>query len=41
MDADIGTRHRKELKALEGERRAAIKKVKGIKGKKGKDEVAA
>jgi len=34
--------HRKELKALEGEKRAAIKKAKGTagKGKKGKQIVA-
>lgn len=34
------TRHKKELKALEGEKRAAIKKAKGLKGKKGKEALA-
>ena len=35
------TRHRKELKALEGERRAAVKKLKATLGKKAKDAVTA
>lgn len=39
--ADLHARHRKELKALEGEKRAAIKKTKATTGKKGKDLVAA
>jgi hypothetical protein len=34
-------RHRKELKGLDGERRAAVKKAKGTKGKKAREEVAA
>jgi hypothetical protein len=38
---DVEARHRKELKALEGERRAELKKAKATKGKKAKDEVAA
>jgi OTU domain-containing protein 6 len=33
--------HKKALKALEGEKRAAVKKAKGTKGKKSKDAVAA
>lgn len=35
------SQHRKELKALEGEKRAAIKKAKGMKGKKAKEALAA
>jgi NAD(P)H-hydrate repair Nnr-like enzyme with NAD(P)H-hydrate dehydratase domain len=38
---DILTRHRKEFKALDGEKRAAIKKAKTTKGKKAKDEIQA
>jgi hypothetical protein len=38
---NVEARHRKELKALEGERRAALKKAKATKGKKAKDEVVA
>lgn len=40
---DMESRHRKELKALEGEKRAAVKKAKGRggKGKKGKEMLAA
>jgi hypothetical protein len=38
---EIESRHRRELKALEGERRAAAKRAKGTKGKKAKDELAA
>jgi hypothetical protein len=34
---EIQSCHKKELKALEGEKRSAIKKAKGLKGKKGKD----
>lgn len=34
------TRHKKELKALDGEKRAAIKKAKALKGKKGKEALA-
>jgi hypothetical protein len=34
-------RHRKELKSLEGEKRAALKKAKGAKGKKAKEALAA
>ena len=36
---DIQSRHKKELKALDGEKRSAIKKAKVLKGKKGKDAV--
>jgi OTU domain-containing protein 6 len=36
----IESRHKKELKALEGEKRAAIKKDKGTKGKKAKESVS-
>jgi hypothetical protein len=32
--------YKKEYKALEGEKRAALKKAKGTKGKKAKDEMA-
>jgi NAD(P)H-hydrate repair Nnr-like enzyme with NAD(P)H-hydrate dehydratase domain len=38
---DILTRQRKEFKALDGEKRAAIKKAKTTKGKKAKDEIQA
>jgi len=38
---EIEARHRKECKALEGERRAAVKKLKATKGKKAKEAVAA
>mmetsp|Transcript_23495 Transcript_23495/g.65357 ORF Transcript_23495/g.65357 Transcript_23495/m.65357 type:complete len:316 (+) Transcript_23495:322-1269(+) len=34
------SRHKKELKALEGEQRAATKKAKALKGKKGKEALA-
>jgi len=36
-------RHKKELKAFEGEKRSALKKIKGTagKGKKGKEALAA
>jgi hypothetical protein len=36
---ELEVRHRKELKALDGEKRAALKKTKATagKGKKGKD----
>jgi hypothetical protein len=34
---EIQSRHKKELKALDGEKRSAIKKAKALKGKKGKD----
>ena len=33
--------HKKALKSLEGEKRAAIKKAKGLKGKKGKEAFVA
>jgi hypothetical protein len=36
MEETIESRHRKELKALDGERRAAVKKAKSTKGTKGK-----
>jgi hypothetical protein len=35
------SRHRKQVKALEGEKRAAVKKAKGSKGKKAKDALQA
>jgi hypothetical protein len=38
---EIETRHKKELKAWEGEKRAALKKSKALKGKKGKEAVEA
>jgi len=40
---DIAARHRKEIKALEGEQRAAVKKTKTTAGKakKAKEAVAA
>eukprot|EP00591_Stephanopyxis_turris_P005165 CAMPEP_0195520178 /NCGR_PEP_ID=MMETSP0794_2-20130614/16337_1 /TAXON_ID=515487 /ORGANISM="Stephanopyxis turris, Strain CCMP 815" /LENGTH=299 /DNA_ID=CAMNT_0040649475 /DNA_START=52 /DNA_END=951 /DNA_ORIENTATION=+ len=38
--AGIETRHRKELKSLEGSKRADIKKLKSTKGKKGKEALA-
>ena len=34
---EIESQHKKALKALDGEKRAAIKKAKTLKGKKGKD----
>jgi hypothetical protein len=34
---EVQSRHKKELKALDGEKRSAIKKAKALKGKKGKD----
>jgi hypothetical protein len=34
-------RHKKEVKALEGSKRATLKKAKGLKGKKGKETLAA
>jgi hypothetical protein len=37
----VQARHRKELKALEGENRAAVKKQKAIKGKKAKEGLPA
>lgn len=37
---ELQSQHRKELKALDGEKRAAIKKAKATKGKKAKDEIA-
>eukprot|EP00980_Cylindrotheca_fusiformis_P008835 scaffold1888_cov120-Cylindrotheca_fusiformis.AAC.5 len=43
MDATTGLQssHKKALKTLEGEKRAAIKKAKSTKGKKAKDAIAA
>lgn len=42
---DVSSRHRKELKQLEGEKRAAVKKAKTTKGgknnKAAKDEISA
>jgi hypothetical protein len=34
---EVQSRHRKEVKAWDGEKRAALKKAKALKGKKGKD----
>ena len=36
---EVESRHKKELKALEGEKRAALKKAKALKGKKGKEAI--
>lgn len=36
----LEARHRKELKALEGEKRAALKKAKSTKGKQAKEALA-
>jgi OTU domain-containing protein 6 len=38
---DLETAHKKALKTLEGEKRAAIKKAKALKGKKGKEALAS
>jgi len=38
---DMEASHKKALKSLDGEKRAAIKKAKGMKGKKGKAALAA
>lgn len=38
---EIEASHKKALKSLEGEKRAALKKAKGMKGKKGKEALAA
>lgn len=40
---DLKARHKKELKALDGEKRNQLKKTKATagKGKKGKDALAA
>ncbi|KAL3903877.1 MAG: hypothetical protein SGARI_005181 [Bacillariaceae sp.] len=38
---ELETAHKKALKALEGEKRAALKKAKALKGKKGKEALAA
>lgn len=38
---ELETAHKKSLKALEGEKRAAVKKAKALKGKKGKDALEA
>lgn len=37
---EIRTRQKKELKSLEGEKRASVKKAKSLKGKKGKEALA-
>ena len=37
---ELESRHKKEAKALEGEKRAALKKAKALKGKKGKEAQA-
>ena len=36
---ELLSQHRKEIKSLDGEKRAAIKKAKSTKGKKAKDEI--
>jgi hypothetical protein len=36
----VQSRHRKEVKAWDGEKRAALKKAKALKGKKGKETLA-
>eukprot|EP00521_Asterionellopsis_glacialis_P006822 CAMPEP_0195283528 /NCGR_PEP_ID=MMETSP0707-20130614/2050_1 /TAXON_ID=33640 /ORGANISM="Asterionellopsis glacialis, Strain CCMP134" /LENGTH=330 /DNA_ID=CAMNT_0040342711 /DNA_START=124 /DNA_END=1116 /DNA_ORIENTATION=+ len=36
-EEQVKARHKKEIKALEGEKRATLKKIKGTKGKKGKE----
>ena len=36
---EMESRHKKELKSLEGEKRAALKKAKALKGKKGKEAI--
>ena len=38
---EVESKHKKALKALDGERRAAVKKAKALKGKKGKEALAA
>mmetsp|Transcript_23538 Transcript_23538/g.65333 ORF Transcript_23538/g.65333 Transcript_23538/m.65333 type:complete len:293 (+) Transcript_23538:125-1003(+) len=38
---ELETSHKKALKSLDGEKRAAIKKAKGMKGEKGKEALAA
>jgi len=38
---EIEVSHKKALKSLEGEKRSALKKAKGMKGKKGKETLAA
>lgn len=38
---ELESAHKKALKALEGEKRAALKKAKALKGKKGKDALEA
>jgi hypothetical protein len=38
---EIVSRHKKEVKQLEGEKRAALKKAKSLKGKKAKEETAS
>jgi uncharacterized coiled-coil protein SlyX len=37
----ILARHKKEVKQLDGEKRAALKKVKSLKGQKAKDQTIA
>jgi hypothetical protein len=36
---EVESRHKKELKAFDGEKRAALKKTKALKGKKGKEAI--
>mmetsp|Transcript_14704 Transcript_14704/g.41620 ORF Transcript_14704/g.41620 Transcript_14704/m.41620 type:complete len:303 (-) Transcript_14704:164-1072(-) len=38
--SEMEARHKKEIKTLEGEKRAALKKAKGTKGKKAKEALA-
>jgi hypothetical protein len=37
---EIQSRHKKELKVLDGEKRSAIKKAKALKGQRGKEALA-
>lgn len=38
---EIQSRHKKEIKVLDGEKRSAIKKAKALKGQRGKDALAS
>jgi len=40
-ETELTSAHKKALKSLEGEKRAAIKKAKALKGKKGKEALAS
>ena len=37
---EINSRHKKEVKVLDGEKRSAIKKAKALKGQRGKEALA-